>query len=83
MKKSFFTIIKEEFVRIFTSTRLLLFIFGFPLLLFAYYAALFNKGVVTDLPITLLDLDKTQLSRKLAFMIEANPSMMNWKGKGR
>jgi len=75
VKKGFFIIFKEELVRIFTSTRLLLFIFGFPLLLFVYYAALFSKGVTTDLPITLLDLDKSQLSRQLALMVEANPSM--------
>lgn len=48
---------------------------GVPLILFIYYASLLSKGVSRDLPITLLDLDKSELSREFARMLDATPTM--------
>lgn len=75
MKKGFWSIFKGEFRRIFTSPRLLVLMLGVPLILFIYYASLLGKGVSRDLPITLLDLDKSHLSRQFARTLEATSTM--------
>lgn len=75
MKKGFCSIFKNEVIRLFTTPRLLFLIVGFPMLLFFFYAALMAKGVPHDMPITLLDYDKSKLSRQLALMIESSSTM--------
>ncbi|MEC4116611.1 ABC transporter permease [Myroides phaeus] len=75
MKKGFWSIFKGECTRIFTSPRLLVLMLGVPLILFIYYASLLGKGVSRDLPITLLDLDKSNLSRQFARTLESTSTM--------
>lgn len=50
-------------------------ILGVPVLLFLFYASLMAKGVPHDMPVTLLDYDKSKLSRQLAIMIESSSTM--------
>lgn len=75
MKKGFFSIFKKEVITIFTTPRLLLLILGVPVLMSFYYASLMDEGVPRDLPVVLLDQDKTKLSRQLGLMLDATPSM--------
>lgn len=69
MGRNFISIFKEEWVRIFSSPRLLALIFGIPFFIFAFYSSLMYKGVPTDLPVAILDQDKTPLSRQLGMML--------------
>ena len=75
MKKGFLAIFKEEVYRLFKTPRLLLLTFGVPLFLFIFYASLFNQGVPTNLPIVVLDSDKSQLSRQFKMMIESTSTL--------
>ncbi len=45
-----------------------------PLVSFAFFAALFHKGVARDIPIAVVDDDRTPLSRQVVRMIEATPT---------
>ena len=45
-----------------------------PIISFAFFALLFNKGVARDIPIAVLDEDHTALSRKVTQMIDATPT---------
>ena len=45
---------------------------GFPLLVFAVLAAVFNTGLPTHLPVAVLDQDRTTLSRQIIQMIDAS-----------
>jgi len=46
-----------------------------PLLLLVWVAALFNGGLVRDLPVGLVDLDHSPLSRGLAWTLDSSASM--------
>lgn len=45
-----------------------------PLISFVFFALLFHRGAIHDVPIALLDEDNTSLSRKVAQMIDAAPT---------
>ncbi|WP_317165480.1 ABC transporter permease [Myroides sp. LoEW2-1] len=75
MKKGFVSIFKKECIRIFSSPRLLLLMIGIPALLFFFYSSLLSENVARNLPVTLLDLDKSSVSRQLVRMIDANATM--------
>ena len=45
-----------------------------PIISFAFFALLFNKGVARDIPIAVFDEDHTALSRKVTQMIDATPT---------
>ena len=47
-----------------------------PVVSFAFFALLFNKGVARDIPIAVLDDDHTSLSRKVTQMIDATPTAL-------
>lgn len=47
-----------------------------PLLSFAFFAVLFSRGAIHDIPIAILDEDNTPLSRKVAQMIDETPTPM-------
>lgn len=51
-------------------------LFVLPLLSFAFFAVLFEKGVARDIPIAVLDQDHTSLSRKVTQMIDDTPTAM-------
>jgi hypothetical protein len=46
-----------------------------PILSFAFLIAIFRAGVPRDLPVAVVDEDRSALSRQLARMIDATPSM--------
>ncbi|MHC5353386.1 ABC transporter permease [Myroides sp. LJL115] len=75
MKKGFSVIFKEEVKRLFTTPRLILLTFGVPIFLFIFYISLFNQGVPTNLPIVVLDDDKSQLSRQLKMMVQSTSTL--------
>ena len=75
MSKGFLSLLKEECKRMLTTPRILVLILGIPLMLFLYYGALLQEGVSRDLPVTILDLDKSSTSRKLASFIDASAAM--------
>ena len=75
MKNKLLTIFFGEWVRIFSTPRLLIVLFGVPLFIFAYYASLMNQGVPTKLPVAILDQDKTPLSRQLGLMFQASATI--------
>ncbi|MHC5201551.1 ABC transporter permease [Myroides sp. LJL119] len=75
MKKGFFAIFKQETIKIFTQPKTLLLMLGVPLFLFIFYASLFKQGVPTNLPIVVLDSDKSQLSRQFKMMIESTSTL--------
>ncbi|MCC8035120.1 MAG: ABC transporter permease [Rikenellaceae bacterium] len=45
-----------------------------PTISFAFFAVLFSEGVATDIPIAVVDMDKTPTSRTLVSMINDTPS---------
>ncbi|MDE6570197.1 MAG: ABC transporter permease [Alistipes sp.] len=49
-------------------------LFYLPLVAFAFFAVFFSKGVARNIPIAVVDDDRTALSRKLADMIDATPT---------
>ncbi len=49
-------------------------LFYLPLTAFAFFAVFFSKGVARNIPIAVVDDDRTSLSRKLAEMIDATPT---------
>lgn len=49
-------------------------LFILPLLSFAFFALLFERGVARSIPIAVLDEDHTSLSRKVTQMIDATPT---------
>ncbi len=50
--------------------------FLLPLLSFVFFAVLFQKGVARDIPIAVLDQDRSTLSRKVTQMIEETPTAL-------
>ena len=50
--------------------------FLLPLLSFVFVAVLFQKGVARDIPIAVLDQDRSTLSRKVTQMIEETPTAL-------
>ena len=44
-----------------------------PLLGFALVTGIFKQGVVRDLPVTVVDLDQSKVSRQIVRMIDATP----------
>ncbi|MCD7970150.1 MAG: ABC transporter permease [Alistipes sp.] len=47
-----------------------------PAVSFAFFAVLFSAGVATDIPIAVVDMDKTPTSRTVISMIDATPSAL-------
>lgn len=75
MRKNFFKIFFEEWLRIFSTPRLLVILFGVPLFIFSYYTSLMEQGVPTKLPVAILDQDKTPISRQLGMMLASSPTI--------
>ena len=75
MIKNCIKIFKLEWNHIFSTPRLLVLMFGVPLFVFVYYASLMNQGVPTNLPVAILDQDKTPTSRQLGMMLNASPTI--------
>ena len=75
MVKDFLSAAQEELEQIKNSWYKLGLITIFPLLCFALIIAIFHKGVAHDLPLAVVDNDKSSLSRKLLFNIDASSTI--------
>lgn len=75
LHSSLMRVIRREFGRI-TNSWVLIFatILG-PAFSFLLVAWMFSAAVVRDLPITVVDMDQTQLSRKISRMVDATPAV--------
>jgi len=65
----------SELYEIKSSIYKLLLITLLPIISFALMIAMFYEGVAVDLPIVVVDSDKSELSRELLFNIEASPTV--------
>jgi len=72
---SLFRVMRREFGRITGSWVLIFVTLIGPALSFLLVAWMFSAAVVRDLPITLVDGDHTQLSAKIARMVDATPAV--------
>ncbi len=74
LRSSLFRVARREVTRI-SDSWILLFttIFG-PVAVFLLVAWMFSAAVVRELPVTVVDMDQTQLSRKIARMVDAVPA---------
>lgn len=74
LKLALIRVVSREIQKIATNWVLLFTtIFG-PLATFLLVSWMFSAAVVRDLPITVVDLDQTQLSRKISRMVDAIPA---------
>ncbi|RLD36120.1 MAG: hypothetical protein DRI73_01275 [Bacteroidetes bacterium] len=73
--KAFLKVYLRELKRLVShqSSRTLLLII--PILSFAFLGYIYKKGVLRDIPVAVIDLDKTELSRTLIHFIDASPSL--------
>jgi len=75
VRKNFLNIFLDEWVKIFSTPRLLFILFGVPIFVFAFYTSLMEQGVPTKLPVAILDQDKTPISRQLGMMLNASSTI--------
>lgn len=74
-RSSLFRVIRREFGRIANSWVLLFVTLVGPMLSFLLVTWMFSAAVVREMPITLVDMDHSQLSRKIARMVDATPAV--------
>ena len=74
-QSSLFRVIRREFGRIADNWVLTFVTILGPIVSFLLVAWMFTAAVVRDLPVTLVDKDHTQLSRKIAGMVDATPAV--------
>jgi len=74
-QSSLFRVIRREFGRIADNWVLTFVTILGPIFSFLLVAWMFTAAVVRDLPVTLVDKDHTQLSRKIARMVDATPAV--------
>ncbi len=67
-------VVRREAQRLVCQPMYLVLMFVLPLVSFAFFALLFEKGVARDIPIALLDEDHSSLSRTVTQMIDATPT---------
>ncbi len=75
VSSSFFHVVLREFGRITNSWVLIFVTIVGPVTSFLLIAWMFSATVVRELPVTLVDMDHSQLSRTIARMIDASPAM--------
>ena len=68
------------FIRAHKAEQFLL--FGLPLLLIVLIWWIFSSGQSRDLPLAVLDLDQSQLSRQLSRTLDASPALSVAEGNG-
>lgn len=71
--KRFWKIMKTEWTTVFTDSGLLLILFGAMLIYGTLYPLIYAPEVVRDLPVAVVDLDRTPPSRQLVRMLDATP----------
>jgi ABC-2 type transport system permease protein len=72
---SFFTLLKAEFKALLSDMDVILTIFGGVLLYSFLYPQPYLKESVTALPVAVVDNDKSDLSRKITYMLDASPQI--------
>lgn len=75
LHSSLMRVIRREFGRITNSWVLIFVTILGPAFSFLLVAWMFSSAVVRDLPITVVDMDQTQLSRKISRMVDATPAV--------
>lgn len=66
---------QRELRRIASRPALSFFVLALPLLVFLMLASIFRAGVPTDLPVAVLDLDRSALSRQIVQAVDAAPEV--------
>lgn len=66
---------RRELRRIARRPALSFFVLAFPLLIFLVLASIFRAGVPTDLPVAVLDLDRSSLSRQIVQAVDVAPEV--------
>ncbi|WP_308659947.1 ABC transporter permease [uncultured Alistipes sp.] len=69
-------VLRRELERLVRQPMYMVLMLLLPLLSFTFFAVLFEKGVAHDIPIAVLDEDRTTLSRKITDMVDATPTAM-------
>ena len=70
------TVMRREMHRLTHQPMYFVLMVVLPVVSFAFFALLFNKGAIRNIPIAVLDEDHTTLSRKVAQMIDDTPTAM-------
>ena len=71
-----YAVLRRELTRLAHQPMYFVLMLVLPVVSFAFFALLFNKGVARDIPIAVLDQDHTSLSRKVTQMIDDTPTAM-------
>lgn len=74
-RQNTFAVLKREIGRMAAQPMYAVLMFVLPLLSFLFFALIFDRGVARDIPVALLDQDKTPLSRTVAQMIDDTPTV--------
>ena len=75
MLNAFNLALLQELIEIKNSWYKLSLVTLFPLLSFAFVVAIFYKGVASELPIVVVDKDRSDLSRRVLFNINASSTV--------
>ena len=75
METSFFALLKRELRYLFCDPWMLSLVSWIPLLLFAVMWWIFSQGIAEDIPMGVVDLDKSRVSRALIRHYDASPSL--------
>ena len=73
--KSFLYIINREFRMLFHNRAIFIFAVILPIISIIFFNTLLGKGVPRDLPIAVLDLDNSSISRNLISQLDATPEI--------
>lgn len=71
-----YAVLRREVTRIIHQPMYVLLLTILPLVSFGFFALLFEKGVARNIPIAVLDQDRTSLSRKVIQMIDDTPTAL-------
>lgn len=74
-RQNTFAVLRREIGRMTTQPMYAVLMFVLPLVSFLFFALLFDRGVARDIPVALVDQDRTPLSRKVAQMIDDTPTV--------
>lgn len=75
MIKSVLNIARNEFAQI-RNSRITLFLYSlFPLIIFLCFSIVYKNEIIREIPVAIVDEDKSDLSRTIVQFIESSPSM--------
>ena len=76
----FILVTKSEFRKIFTDAGVMILLFGATILYPLIYSIAYNNETLTDLPVAVVDMDNSLLSRKLIRMADATQQVKTIRG---